>query len=64
MTVVGTALNLGGRLKIYPQVLTSLIKPQIWVFHVVVAVVDDGKEMDKNETRTCRAWKTVVFVTE
>ena len=36
MTLVGTALNLGGKMKIYPQVLKSLIKPQFWVFHVVV----------------------------
>ena len=36
MTLVGTALNLGEKMKIYPQVLTSLIKPRIWLFLVVV----------------------------
>ena len=36
MTFVGTALNLEEKMKMYPQVLTSLKKPQIWPFHVVV----------------------------
>ena len=36
MTLVRTALNLGEKMKIYPQVLMSFIKPQIWLFHVVV----------------------------
>ena len=55
MTLVGTALNLRQKMKIYPQELTALIKPQIdWIF------ADDGKEMDK--TDTCRACKAVVFV--
>ena len=36
MTLVGTGLNLGEKMKIYPQLLTSFIKPQIWLFHVVV----------------------------
>ena len=30
------ALNLGEKMKIYPQVLTFFIKPQTWPFHVVV----------------------------
>ena len=35
-TLVGTALNLGEEMKVYPQVLTLFIKPQIWPFHVVL----------------------------
>ena len=35
MILVGTALNLGEQIKIYRQVLTSLIKPQIWLIHVI-----------------------------
>ena len=30
-------------MKIYPQVLTSLIKPQIWLFHVVVLLTTAKK---------------------
>ena len=36
MTLVGSALNLGQKMKIYPQVLTFSIKPKIWLLHVVV----------------------------
>ena len=36
MILVGTALNLGKKMKIYPQVLTFVIQPQIWLFHVAV----------------------------
>ena len=36
MTLVGTALNLREKMNIYVQVLTSFIKPQIWLCHVVV----------------------------
>ena len=36
MTLVGTGLKLGEKMKIYPQVLTFFINPQIWLFHVVV----------------------------
>ena len=32
------ALNLGAKMKIYPQVLPSSIKSQIWLFHVVVSL--------------------------
>ena len=35
-TLVGTAFILGEKMKIYPQVLTFFIKPQIWLFPVVV----------------------------
>ena len=61
MTLVGTALNLGEKMKIHPQVQTSLIKPQNLAISRC-CFADDGKEMDKNETRTCRACKAVVFV--
>ena len=43
MTLVGTALNLGEKMKIYPQVLTFFIKPQIWLFHVVVLLTTAKK---------------------
>ena len=43
MTLVGTALNLGEKLKIHLQVLTSFIKPQIWLFHVVVLLTTAKK---------------------
>ena len=36
------------------------IKPQVWLFHVVV-FADDGQEMDTNEKCTCRACKAIVF---
>ena len=36
MTLIRTALNLGEKMKISPQVLTFFIRPQIWLFHVVV----------------------------
>ena len=60
MTLVRTALNFGEKMKIYPQVLTLFIKPQICLFHVVV-FADDGKEMDKREKRTYKACKAIVF---
>ena len=36
MTLVGTALKLGEKMKICPRILTFFIKPQNWLFHVVV----------------------------
>ena len=36
MILVGRALNSGEQVKIYLQVMTSLIKLQIWLFHVVL----------------------------
>ena len=57
------ALNLGERMKIYLQVPTFSIKPQIWRVHVGF-FADDGKEMDKNEKCTCRACKAIVFSLE
>ena len=35
MALVGSAVKLGEKMKIYPQVLMFFIKPQIWLFHVV-----------------------------
>ena len=43
MTLVGTALNLGEKMKIYPRVLTFFIKPQIWLFHIVVLLTTAKK---------------------
>ena len=43
MTLVGTALNLEEKMKIYPQVLTFFMKPQIWLFHVVVLLTTAKK---------------------
>ena len=61
MTLVGTALYLVEKMKIYPEVLMVFIKPQIWLFHVVV-FADDGKEVDKSEKRKCPACEAIVFV--
>ena len=43
LTLVGTALNLGEKMKMYPQVLTFFIKPQIWLFHAVVLLTTAKK---------------------
>ena len=43
MTLVGTALNLGQKMQIYPQVMTLSIKLQIWLFHVVVLLTTAKK---------------------
>ena len=57
MTLVGTALNAGEKMKIYPEVLTSFIKPQTWLFHVVglLSFAADGKEMDRFEVKNALA---------
>ena len=36
MTLVGTTLNIEEKMKLYHQVLKSFLKPQIWLFHVVL----------------------------
>ena len=36
MKLVGPAINLGEKIKNYHRVLKFFIKPQIWLFHVVV----------------------------
>ena len=53
--LVGTALNLGEKLKIYPQVLTFFIKPQIWLCHVVVLLTTATKWTKVKNARAGRA---------
>ena len=55
MTLVGTALNLGQKMKIYPQVMTLSIKPQIWLFHVVVLLTTANKWTKVKNARAGRA---------
>ena len=55
MTLVGTAINLGEKMKIHPEVPTSLIKPQIWLFHVVVLHTTVKKWTNTKHTRAGRA---------
>ena len=55
MTLVGTALNLGEKMKIYPQVLTSSIKPQFCQFHVVVLLTTAKKCTKVKNARAGRA---------
>ena len=55
MTLVRTALNLGEKMKIYPQVLTLFIKPQIWLFHVVVLLTTAKKWTKVENERAGRA---------
>ena len=43
MTLVVTALNLGEKMKNYPQVLTFFIKPQLSLFHVAVLLTTAKK---------------------
>ena len=43
MTLVVTALNLGEKMKNYPQVLTFFIKPQPCLFHVAVLLTTAKK---------------------
>ena len=43
MTLVGTAFNLWEKMKIYLEVLTFFIKPEIWLFHVVVLLTTAKK---------------------
>ena len=60
MTLVGTALNLGEKMKLYRQVLTVLLKTSNLAISCC-CFDDDRREMDKSEKRTCRACKAVVF---
>ena len=46
LTLVRTTVNLGEKMKIYPQVLAFFIKPQIWLFHVV-ALLTTAKNWTK-----------------
>ena len=55
MALVGTAVKLGEKRKIYPQVLTFFIKPQIWLFHVVVLLTAAKKWTKVKSARVGRA---------
>ena len=55
MALVGTAVKLGEKMKIYPQVLTFFIKPQIWLFHVVVLLTAAKKWTKVKSARVGRA---------
>ena len=55
MTLVGTALNLGEKMVIYRQVLSLFIKPQIWLFHVVVLLTTAKKWTKVKNARAGRA---------
>ena len=46
MTLVGTGLNLGEKMKIYLQVLTFSLTPQTWLFQVV-ALLTAAKKWTK-----------------
>ena len=52
-------LNLGEKMKIYPQVLTFFIKRNLVILR---CFDDDGKGMDKIEKRICRACKAIVLM--
>ena len=53
MTLVRLALNLHEKIKVYPQVLTFILKPQIWLFHVVVLQVMAKK---RAKVKSAHAW--------
>ena len=55
MTLVGTAVNLGKKMKIYSQVLTFFMKPQIWLFHVVGLLMAAKKWTTVKNARAGRA---------
>ena len=55
MILVGTALNLGETMQTYPQVLTFVIKPQIWLFHVEVLLTTAKKWTKVKNARAGRA---------
>ena len=58
-----TRLNLEEKMKKYLQVLTSLIKPQIWLFHVVVLLTTAKKWTKVKNARAGRA-KLLFFPTK
>ena len=64
MRLVGTALNLGEKMKIYLQVLTSLIKPQIWLFHVVVLQTSAKKWTKVKNARAAGRAELLFFPTK
>ena len=53
--LVGTALNLGKKMKICSQVLMSYIKPEIWLFHVAVLQMTAKKWTKVKNARAGRA---------
>ena len=55
VTLVGTALNLGEKRKIYLQVLTFFIRLQIWLFHVAVLQTTAQKWTKMKNARAGRA---------
>ena len=55
MTLVEKALNLGMKMKNYPQVLPFVIKLQIWLFHVVVLQTTAQKWTKVKDARAGRA---------
>ena len=55
MTLAGTALNLGEKIKIYLRVLTFFIKLQIWLFHVAVLLTTAKKWTKVKNARARRA---------
>ena len=55
MTVVVTALNLGEKMKSYPQVLTFFIKPQLSLFQVAVLLTMAKKWTKVKNARAERA---------
>ena len=55
MTLIGTALNLGQKMKNDVVHKTSNLAISRCSF------ADDGKEMDKSEKHTCRACKAIAF---
>ena len=71
MKTLRATLNLGEKMKIYLQVLTSFIKPQIWLFHVVFLLTTAKKwtkmknaraEREKLNMQICDALVDVAVV--
>ena len=63
MTLVRTALNLGGKNENLSSSADLLHKTSNLAISRC-CFADDGKEMDISEKRTCRACKTIVFATK
>ena len=60
MTLVVTALNLGEKMKNYPQVLTFFIKPQLSLFHVAV-LLTTAKKWTKGKKRHLQSVQSYFF---
>ena len=54
-TLIGRALNLGKKIKLYRQMLTFFLKPQIWLFQVVVLLTMAKKWTKVKSARAERA---------